>query len=150
MNAADKAIKAFDASDAMNQLRDKMKLAFMELIPEEQMKEMLRTEFEKFVKPQKRPGYNSSYEEPSVFSKLAQAVLGDVFRDALREELSRPKWESGFFNDGFHTPSAMVQRYLADHHDELARVAINLVLGNAIEEVLSQIREKTQRGVERY
>jgi hypothetical protein len=79
--------RAISADDAAKILREKVKLSFAEIIPEEQWEQFIKTEFDKFTKPsQERLPYNRGWEEkPSVLSTVMQGVLRELAAEKLKE-----------------------------------------------------------------
>lgn len=91
------AIEAFNSNRAAELLRDKVRAAFVELIPEDEWKRMIKAEsvafFEKRTVKKSRGGfYSNSFdevEEPSEFSKVCREELRAFFNAEENKDFRR-------------------------------------------------------------
>ena len=76
-------LETVSLESAAEQLKDKIRSAFVDIIPPEQWKAMVENELKAFT--QTRPGaYNHSDRRPSVFSEICSSVYSDFIRDQVR------------------------------------------------------------------
>jgi hypothetical protein len=88
-----------DFGDVASKLRDKIKSAFVDLIPEERWDAMLKAEVAKFMSgtPEHRNGYgNYVAAQPSEFSKVCQSVLSEMIREEAKKRFAEVKQEDVF------------------------------------------------------
>ena len=139
-DAANQAIKAFDASDAMKQLRSKLKLAFVELIPEEQWEALLRDEFQKFT----RASTHNGQRVPSGLEVAAQEVLQGLARERIKTVLNSPEWVEQYLN----APdiSEAVKDYLVEHQEKIVQIVLKNLIGGSIQDIVQDLKLRIQGG----
>lgn len=148
-NAAEEAIKAFEVNDATKELKSKMQLAFAALIPEEQWDELLKAEFEKFIKPQYKQGYHNREKHPSKLSVLAQSCINDMFKEKIEESLKSGNW-TGYTDwvegkGSVYMVSDAVEEYLNKHKEEFVEIALKQLIGHTIQEAIATMQGNLQR-----
>ncbi len=77
-----------DFSDVASKLRERIKSAFVDLIPEERWDAMLKAEVEKFMTgtPASSDRYHNVIPaKPSEFSKISQEILGELVRAEAKQ-----------------------------------------------------------------
>jgi hypothetical protein len=77
---------------AAQELKDKLKLAFVEMLTEEQWDTAVKTEFDKFFKARRvSDGYNRTRQEPAEFEVVAREVMKEAMAERLREHFAKPE-----------------------------------------------------------
>lgn len=107
------AIAKLDLSDAAEQLKDKIKFAFAETIPDEQWEAMIQAELKKFIEPKVTySGYNNRDKRvgPSEFSATAQEVLAEHMNEQLHERI-----KAGNFLPEGETLQALINTWLDEN-----------------------------------
>jgi len=129
-------IAKFDPSNYVEKLREKMKSAICDIIPDEQWDAMLKSEIDSFFKErtEKDRWGNNERTIQSAFRQAIEQVLTDECKTRIGAMLSLPEW-AGYW-DGQKTIAGakieeMVQRCGVD--------ILNRWLSVAIQQVVSQI-----------
>lgn len=132
-------IQKLNLDDAAAQLREKIKFAFAELIPDEQWEAMIKSEWEAFTKPSSRGhGYSS---EPAGFRKVAESVLREQVNAAMKSWFEEQVPNGRNYNsDGCIIVGEFVTKYLDENADKLMRVALEGLFGTAMQNLLMQAR----------
>ena len=91
-------IQQMDLNDAASKLRDKIKLGFAELIPDEQWEQMIRAEVVKFTEPKPILDYykKKTGESPSEFSVICRELLHEHVKEQVRARIQT----DDYFPDG--------------------------------------------------
>lgn len=133
------AIKAFDMSDATEQLKAKLKLAFVELIPPEQWEALVKEEFQKFVDGwTERDRWRNEKVHPSGFHEAAQEVLHKICREKIREAMKDEEWLKE--NLKASSIAEYVEKYLDANQEEFVKAAISQLIGDAVRSTLYEIQ----------
>lgn len=122
------SIKTVSMDDAAEKLREKIKLGFAELIPDEQWNEMIKAEFKKFLEPRTvRTQYGPDRIEPSGFSSICQDVLQKIVRERLEAETNTWKsWDA--------TLSATVHEWMEKNGATIAQEFLKNLLSGALQQ----------------
>lgn len=110
-------IQKLDLNDAAEQLRDKIKFAFADTIPDEQWLAMIQAELKKFSEPRVVPNSYDSRKnttKPSEFSEIAQGIL----RAHMAEQLEAKIKGGDYLPDGA-TFVSIVQDWMTANVDEM-------------------------------
>lgn len=90
-NSENKEIIPFDPTQAMQSIKDKIKSAFVELIPDEQWHAMVKAEVDSFfndTEEKSRSSYGGNSKIiPSVFKQVVREELKKMAREKLEEYL---------------------------------------------------------------
>ncbi len=121
-----------DLGGAAQELRDKIRSAFVDMIPPEQWAAMIQAELQAFTKP-----LHNTYGEarPSPLQAMMRAELERIVKAKITEALASPEWSS--FDGAI---SAGVQRAILEHRDALIESMLKSMMGTAIQSALSQMR----------
>lgn len=127
-----------DLNEASKQIREKIKLAFVEMIPDEQWENMLKAEWQLFVESKEIKGQYGRPDEtqPSEFSGICQEVLRDALKDRLKEILLDPECK---VLPETNTVSQVVMKYLDEHKDELMTMAMRAVMGSVMQSIVNEL-----------
>lgn len=87
-NSENKGVAPFDANSSMQQIKDKIKSAFVDMIPDAQWEEMVKTEIEIFFSPVDSSSHNHRYnnnkQQPSPFSHIVAGELENLAKEKLQ------------------------------------------------------------------
>lgn len=133
------AIEKIDLNSAAQQLRDKIKLAFVEVLPDEQWEAMIRQEIHKFVTKPPRERW-SNEDRPSQFSNLAQDVLKEHIQERLRKTLNDPGWRGWPDNVLL---SAYVGEWLEGNKEQIVELMVKSTMGAALQAAINTAAQNT-------
>ena len=127
-----------DINDAAGQIRDRIKAAFVESIPDEKWDQLIRAEIERFMSP--RPIRDNFGRDkgmgPSEFTDLCREVFKEVVKKKLAEAVQEVKFE---------TIERKVDEWLAENQsvlvDRLVYALFGRTVQGAIEMMLTRMRE---------
>ncbi len=118
----DALAKAITADDAARLLREKIKLAFAEIIPPEQWEELIRAEFQRFTEDREKQNQygGGAIKIRSGLSEVAGEVIREIACEQIREYLV----------DGDHRidlRKLMIARVEAEIPKVLTNMAVDLI-----------------------
>lgn len=114
---SDDKIQTLDLTDAADQIRDKIKLAFVDAIPDEQWKAMIQGELKKFMESRiTYGGYRNETptKSPPEFEVMAQAELKKHMAEQLADRIKG----TDYIPDG-HTFETLIVKWMDDNHKKL-------------------------------
>ncbi len=135
-------IERVTLENAAEQLKSKIRTAFVELLPEEQWKEMVTTELKRFTehKPAERDGYGNWRPEGSEFSKICREVFTEHIKTEIKSLLNGPEWHSAWGNDGRQQISSAIKAWLTEHSVSLIQATVQAMAGQAAQHIVSGMR----------
>jgi hypothetical protein len=104
-------IKQFDASQAMQSVKERIKDAFVSLIPDEQWQEMVQKEVESYFRKESE-GYRT--EQTSRFSKDVHSVLSEETKARVKEYIQE-NFRTIWNNNGIPKCNAEVERIITEN-----------------------------------
>ena len=134
-------VEAFDASDAAAQIRDRLRLAFIEAIPPEKFDELIKAEFARFVTPKRGRdrGFGSTSGGLSELQAIVKEVLADLFREKVKAELAKPEWDQGWD----HVTSEAVKAELKNNATEYVGLMLQHFIGSSVQAVVEQMKRES-------
>lgn len=129
-----------DLQDAAQQIRDKIRSAFVELITPEQWSAMIATELKSFTTD--RP---SQYGQPSLspFKEVIRDELSKHLRAKVKEVLESPEWGSAWdMNTQKYGPSEMVKQWLIENRDAVLTSTIQTMFGQALQDFIANVQQR--------
>lgn len=128
-------VTKFDPTSFVDKLRDKIKHAMIDVIPDEQWDTMLKHEVETFFRSKVVSDYHGNREQPSEFRRIVLGILEEEIKTRTKAMFAGPEWQS----------------YWADNKqkagEEIARLArengaaiLSKWLESAITQVIDSIR----------
>jgi hypothetical protein len=102
-------IKKFDVNEAMKNVKDKIKDAFVTLIPDEQWNEMVKKEVDSYFQV-KQEGYGERGSSSS-FTKDVHSVLGQEVKDRVKQYLTE-NFNNTWSNNGILVCNAKVEEMI--------------------------------------
>lgn len=129
-------IAKFEPANYVEKLRDKMKSAICDIIPDEQWDAMLKAEIDGFFKErvQKDHWGNQDKVIPSSFHQAIEQVLSDECKNRVSEMLKSPEW-TGYWDGQKQIAGAKIEEMVREQGVEI----LNRWLGAAIQQVVAQI-----------
>lgn len=127
-----------DISEVTKGMREKIRAAFVDAIPDEMWSELMRSEWKDFTREE-----NDRWRGrlPSGFSVLCQEVLQDMAREKIRAMFSAPEWEHEWGKVSDH-----VLKMLGDNAEKIVQIAIQNTIGSVTQQMLDAFRDKHLQG----
>lgn len=136
----EQAIAAFNLGDAAKTLRDKIRHAFVELIPPEQWEAMVKKELESFTKESVGVDqWGRSKTQPSVFSEVCKEVYRERLTEQVKALLASPEWQGSYNGTGVKA-SAAIQEWLTINADKLLIVVLNQMFGGVAQRMVQEMQ----------
>lgn len=133
------SIERVTLENAADQLKAKIRSAFVELLPEEQWKEMVAAELKRFAEPTTERNYHGSTTNPSGLSKLCHEVFTEHIKAELKALLASPEWQTVWTNQGYSLPVA-IKSWLTENSTRLIESTVQALAGQAAQRVLESMR----------
>jgi uncharacterized membrane-anchored protein YjiN (DUF445 family) len=133
MSSKDTSIQAFDISSVTDQIRERVKLAFVEAIPQEQWDSMIEREWRQFTET---TGHNRDI--PSALSQLCRKALTEIAQERIKEQFASEQWQAAWGE----VSKSVMDRIIEDRDKLLNSVLENLV-GTAVQRVVESLRVGT-------
>ena len=134
--------------DAAEKLRDSIRSAFVEIIPEDQWKDMVRKELEKFFDPPTREDFYYKTKVPTGEASLFHKMVREEFEKECRRRIAevvhlgfwRPDkgslWAYKHFSARVET---MVKEWLSENADKLVWMLVSEMIGGAASAIMSNV-----------
>jgi hypothetical protein len=141
----DQGIQAVGLEDAAKQLREKIRLAFVELIPKEQWEAMVKAELESFTKERTgHDNWNHKVQKPSVFHEVAEEVYRAHVKALVKAELDRPEFAAAWNKDQQrHTFSEAVEAWLTKNREAILHTMLQEMMGSVAQNMIERLRNGT-------
>ena len=115
------------------QIRDRIKASFVELIPEDAWKTLVQKEVAAFQEDKRSYG---GLTEPSPLRRLIQTAMTDLFKEAIKQELSKPEYSTNMKGDLKLEPSQAVRDIVKGLLPEI----VTEMTGSFVENVVTKLR----------
>jgi len=133
------SIEKVTLENAAEQLKSKIRTAFVELLPEEQWKEMVSTELKRFMaQSMKSDGYNRSIEMPSAFSQICSEVFTEYLKVQIKNLLASTEW--GVNWNGKPQISEAISAWLTANSKALIESTVQAMAGSAAQQLIQNMR----------
>jgi len=136
-------IEKVTLENAAEQLKSKIRLAFVELIPDEQWKEVVTSELKRFTRLQEIPPTWSGGEVklvPSEFTKVCDQVFTEFVRSEIKATLNSPEWQEKWVGGGRPMISDALKNWCTDNASKLIEHTVQALAGQAAQAVLQNLR----------
>ena len=124
-----------DLTDAAAKVRERIELAFLEVMTKEQWEALIVQELRRFTEPQPdRSWPNASGERmlPSKLNQLCQTTLEGMAREEVKRLFSEnTNWHGGV--------SKLVQSWMTDNADKILEVAVRGMIQDGAQGVVNRI-----------
>lgn len=124
--------------DYAAKIRDRIKSALVDIIPDEQWTVMIQGEVDRFMKASTRESrsyYTTTERVPSGLEEVVQSVLREETIKRVKAMLATPEW-AGHWDGTQHTVGEKVAAIIRDN----SRAIIESWLGEHVQKMLSGIR----------
>lgn len=127
--------QAFDPAAAVNAIRDKIRGAMLDIIPDEQWEALIKAEMHQFMNDRSiGNGYNERIE-PAGFKKIVRELLEEDAKLRVKAFLASPEWRGQWLNND-ESVSDAVKKYVMENAGEI----LNAWVGRAVQQVVSQMQ----------
>ncbi len=136
------ALERVTLENAAEQLKAKIRTAFVELLPEEQWKEMVAAELKRFTTPtqEKSYGMTNAIVTPSAFSKICNDVLAEYVKTEMVALLQGPEWRGQWGQDGHEMISVAIKSWLTENSQALIESTVQALAGGAAQRIIQMMR----------
>lgn len=122
-------IKKFDMNEAMKNVKDKIKDAFVTLIPDEQWNEMVKKEVDSYFQ-QKQEGYGERGYSSS-FTKDVHSVLQQEVKDRVKQYLNE-NFNNTWYDNGVPVCNTKVEEMITKNAGKI----LSDIIGGTIQMAL--------------
>ena len=135
-------IERVTLENAADQLKQKIRMAFVELLPEEQWKEMVAAELKRFTEATSEYNHYQSKHipVPSAFSKICSEVFTEYLKTEIKTVLMSPDWSSGWGNNGREKISGAIKAWCTEHSQALIESTVQALAAGAAQQLVSTMR----------
>jgi hypothetical protein len=127
------SIQKFDANAAMNSVKEKIKDAFVSLIPDEQWKEMVQKEIDSYFVEVSES--HDTRSRSSKFTKSVHESLSEEVKARVKAYLTGPDFNTMWLHNGVPKCSAAVEQMIAANAGKILSDMIGghiaIAVGNA-------------------
>lgn len=134
-------IEKVTLENAAEQLKTKIRHAFVELLPDEQWKSMVEVELRAFTQPGTSTDQWGHRREPppSAFSKICNDVFSDYIKEEIKKVLGSPDLQSKW--DPNHTQlSVAIKSWLTENSASLIQSTVQALAGQVAQSIVNTIR----------
>ena len=139
------SIQKVTLENAAEQLKLKIRNAFVELLPEEQWKDMVETELKRFTETTTQPKYSGSFEKvevPSQFSVICREVFGAYIKEEVSKILQSPEWREQWGSGQRGEISAEIKAWLTEHSKEIIQSTVQALAGQAAQQLITNMAHR--------
>jgi hypothetical protein len=127
----------FDPNAAVKAIRDKIRKALVEIIPDEQWDALIKAEMRSFMQDTTSgSGYRETVQRAG-FKDIVRKVLIEDTEARVRALLTSPEWTGAWGPEGEQASDA-IKKYMTQNAGEI----MNAWIGNAVQQVVSQLRQR--------
>lgn len=131
--------KQLNAQELMQEFRDRLKLTFASIIPDDQWDEMCKKEINDFFTAKDR-GYNHHKEYASDFQLMIRNCLSEDVKARIMTILKSPDYESTWDNNGVPTVSKKIEMLLIENSGAVLANAFGGMMQGMLVSFQSQLR----------
>ncbi len=139
------SIEKVTLENAAEQLKAKIRMAFVELIPDEQWKEMVTSELKKFLQVQSIPPASSWGDTkfvPSEFTKICDQVFREYIRTEIQTMLGSPEWRETWTHNGRHMLSDAIKSWCTENSQKLIESTVQARAGQAAQALIGLMQTR--------
>lgn len=132
-------IEKFDPAAAVNAIRDKIRGAMLEIIPNEQWNALIEAEMHAFMNDTtKRDQWGHTQEQKAGYKAIVRALLEEEFKARVKAMLGSSEWSGQWNNHGRQEAGDIIKKYVQEHTGEI----LNAWIGQAIQSVVSSMSHR--------
>lgn len=136
------SIERVTLENAAEQLKTKIRTAFVELLPEDQWKAMVAEELKRFTQETREQTYaGGPYRTvPSAFSVICHEVFSAHIKSEIKGMLSSPEWQQQFGASGRAQASEAVKEWLTANSKQLIESTVQALAQGAAQQLINGMR----------
>lgn len=135
------SIEKVTLENAADQLKAKIRMAFVELLPEEQWKAMVMAELKRFTTDTTERDWNGNHKRvPSAFESICREVLTEHTKNEIRALVCSPEWHGSWGPDGKQQISEAIKSWLTDNSQQLVQATVHAMIGQAAQQLVGAVR----------
>lgn len=139
-------IKPWSPDDAVNAMKERIRLEYIALVPPEQFAKMIQAEINQFMQSTANGyGYGSDTLRRSSFGAVVNEILRDRVTEEVKATFSAPDWNSSTHNPHWPTFGQMVSEQVQQIVKEQAPEMVKLVMQSTLQSVVDSIRQSFHR-----
>lgn len=131
MNNMESEMKKFDPSTIMDGVKDKIRLEFANLIPENVWEEMVKQEVNYFFYKKQDEGY-SSRRSSTQFQRVCNSLLEEECRKRFKEYLNSSDFQATYKTNGQPIASEAVKKFIVENSGEVLANFFGSMMQSAI------------------
>lgn len=138
------SIQKLTLENAAEQLKLKIRSAFVELLPEEQWKQMVEAELKRFTQPTREQRYNGGpfEEKPSGFEALCREAFTEYLKTEIKTLLQSPEWREKWGSSTRPQISDAIQTWLTAHSAELIQSTVQTLAGQVAQQLITSMAHR--------
>ncbi len=136
------AIERVTLENAAEQLKSKIRSAFIELLPDEQWKEMVAAELKRFTQETEEfDRYQQRHvRAPSAFSKICTEVFTEHIKAQIKNQLASAEWQGKWGAAGNQQISEAIGSWLTTNSKALVEATVQALAGQAAQNLVQGMR----------
>ena len=137
---AENAIAPFDLEKINESIRARIRLAFVEAIPDEAWNAMIRKEVDAFMQTRHVETGYGSHQVPSHFSDVVRSELTKELQVRIKQMLEGQEWQ-GHWNGNMQNAGERIKALMIENSGEI----LNSWIGNIFQNMMSDLRNRMQQ-----
>jgi hypothetical protein len=125
-----------DFSQVAEGIRDRIKAAFVDSIPDEQWEALIQEEFRQFTETTKD---RWNQESVAGFSQICQKLLHEAALEKIKAELEKPEWQAEW-----NKASDRIIEAIVGNREKFVETTIEALIGRSAQAALDAIRHGIQ------
>src|SRR5690348_14979918 len=136
------AITAIDLNKAANEMRERIRMAFVDMLTPDQFQGAVKAELDRFMNPKGGDG---------TFAGVCREELTKILRVQFKELVNKPDWTGASIYDNVtgkssYAAGAAIQEFLVENGPTIVKSYLNEALGHILASFIQQARNSMARG----
>jgi transcriptional regulator of heat shock response len=134
--------KPFDPAAAVNAIREKIRGAMLDIIPDEQWDSLIQAEMKAFTTDTvERKHYGDPVTVKAGFKVLVRQVLEAEAKERVKTVLDSPEWQSQWSNESQRQEAGeAIKSYLTKHGPDIMRECMSAFVAQAMQQTIGTLR----------
>ena len=126
-------------STIKEKITERIRSSFIELIPEDQWKELVERELHEFIKDPEKDSYGRQVSSTSPLKHMIRDAIREIVMTELQTYLTSPEFKV-VYKEGRHGPSEGVKHLVKELAPELIEIVMQRALQDIVAGVLGQLQ----------
>lgn len=131
-------LTTLNMNDIQEQIKNRIKSAFVELIPDDSWKNLVQAEIDKWTTDTKEYGTI----KPSPLKALIAKEVEAKVREVINEELSKPEYQFRYDGDSSCVPGKAIQEVIEKNIYQFVKAAYGEIVNQAVSNMANYLRNK--------